>query len=58
MLVYNRTRASLVAQLVKNPTAMQETLVQFLSINYGTSLKGDYPGEIRQVKMQVSGIFT
>ena len=24
------TRASLVAQLVKNPSAMQETLVQFL----------------------------
>ena len=26
-----KSRASLVAQLVKNPPAMQETLVQFLS---------------------------
>ena len=28
---YSPTHASLVAQLVKNPPAMQETLVQFLS---------------------------
>ena len=27
----NSTRASLIAQLVRNPPAMQETLVQFLS---------------------------
>ena len=29
-MVYNVLRASLTAQLVKNPSAMQETLVQFL----------------------------
>ena len=28
--LYKFTRSSLVAQLVKNPSAMQETLVQFL----------------------------
>ena len=30
VLVYDRTQASLIAQLVKNLTAVQETLVQFL----------------------------
>jgi len=31
------TRASLIAQLVKNPPAMQETLVRFLKIKPGIS---------------------
>ena len=42
-------RASLIAQLVKNPPAMQETLVRFLGL-------GRSPGEGKGYPLQYSGL--
>ena len=46
------TGASLVAQLVKNPPVLQETLVQFL----GPLEKGRSPGEGKGYPLQYSGL--